>query len=370
MLDGEAPAADVVDRDHVRLRDRAPTVDEHGPVPLTAAVSWFIRLQRLRENEFPWSPAYQARWIGFDEMYGVISPEHGLYMGLLGAALGLRGMSFFMFVERDDWSWSPVNSFGKVRPNRFAAYRELVRVLSRLEADSHLADVGMLWSLRGHRAHLAETSVGWEHLFKHWMELEEPKEEQGWWRAFERMHQLDVDVRLTDVGSDTQSWPQVLIHASSSPPDREELASLVEAVEAGRTLLCSGRLEPEQRAMLRKAGTVVQVAEQDLPEAIEEAGGPSFVRAGPGLWSFAYRAEDESAFVFVVNPGESMREVSLEGSLVSDEPGGNWEELTGGAKGKGGLAEAGAQLGRSLGPKRAWVILLAGVAAGPRSVAR
>ena len=323
------------------------------------SMSWFIRLQRLRESEFPWSPEYQAGWIGFDEMYGVISPEHGLYMGLLGAALGLRGMSFFMFVERDDWNWSPINSFGKVRPNRFAAYRELVAVLRELEADSHLADVGLLWSLRGQRAHLANTSVGWEHLFKHWMELEEPKEELGWWRAFERLHEADLDFKLTDSGTDPQSWPRVLVHAGAAAPSTEEIERLATALAGGRTLLSSGRLEPQQMARLSEAGNLVLTSEQELGASIAAAGGVSFVEAGPGLWSFAYRAEGGESFVFVVNPGEEMREVSLAGSLVSGE-GGEWEELLSEARGDGGLAAAAASLGPSIGPKRAWVLRLAG----------
>jgi hypothetical protein len=320
-------------------------------------MSWFIRLQRMRA-EFPWSPEYQAGWIGFDEKYGVISPEHGLYMGLLGAALGLRGVSFFMFVERDDWNWSPLNSFGKIRPTRFAAYGTLVSALRELEADVQLADVGLLWSLEEQRAHLAETSEGWEHLFKHWMELEEPKERSRWWRLFEELHATDEDFQLVDLAGDPETWPRVLVHAGSDALTDEQLERVRGGVAGGARLILSGQLPPTQVSALREAGTVDERVDGQLADALAAAGATRYVSAGPGLWSLAYRTPAGATTVFLVNPGAEARPARPEGSVTAAN--GGWRELVTGASGSGGLEEAVAELGPLVPPKTVWVIRLEG----------
>lgn len=316
-------------------------------------VSWFIRLQRMRRNHFPWSPEYQAGWIGFDKTYGVISPEHGLYMGLLGAALGLRGMSFFMFVERDDWNWSPVNSFGKVRPRRHAAYRTVVDVLKTLEADEQFADLALLWSLREQREHLAATTPGWEDLFKHWMELEEEKERPRWWRTFVRLHAEDADFRLVDLDSDAGDWPQVLLYAGDGPLNEAELARLAGALAEGRVLIAVGRLDAADHARLSERGSVIRCRIDEAWRSAQEAGANAYVTASGGAWSFGYGAAEGTRTVFVLNPGERPARTALSGDLCSRA--GRWEELVTRRSGRGTLNEALAACDRLVPPKTVYV---------------
>jgi hypothetical protein len=319
------------------------------------AMSWFLRLQRARRG-FPWSPEYQAGWIGFDEIYGVISPEHGLYMGTLGAALGLRGMSFFMFVERDDWNWSPVNSFGKVRPTRYEAYRRLCGVMAELRADAALADVGLLWSLRDHRAHVARGVEGWEDLFKYWMLLEAPKEAPAWWSTFAALHEADADFVLTDTRTDPDAWPRVLVHAGDEPEDAV-LASMEHALQAGRTVVCAGRLTAVQRSRLERAGAVVDADPSRVWTAALSCGAASYLATGGPVWSFAYAdLEGPGRTAIFVNTGTSAAPVDAAGAVT--DAGAGWRELVSGRSGEGNVAQALRQLGGWLAPKTGYVLRL------------
>jgi Glycosyl hydrolases family 35 len=319
------------------------------------AVSWFLRLQRARPG-FPWSPEYQAGWIGFDEMYGVISPEHGLYMGTLGAALGLRGMSFFMFVERDDWNWSPLNSFGKVRPTRYEAYRRLCGVMAGLRPDALMADVGLLWSLRDHRAHVARGVEGWEDLFKYWMLLDAPKEAATWWSVFAALHESDADFVLTDTRRDPETWPPVFVHAGEEPEDAA-LASMERALQSGRTLVSAGRLDRGQRARLARAGTVVDADPSGVWSAALRAGAATYLASGGGLWSFAYAdLEGPGRTAMFVNTGTSAARIAATGTIA--DAGSRWRELVTERAGDGNVAAAVRELGGWLPPKASYVLRL------------
>jgi len=320
------------------------------------AMSWFVRLQCSRPG-FPWSPEFQCGWIGFDEYFGVISPEHGLYMGLLGAALGLRGMSFFMFVERDDWNYSPVNSFGKVRPARFEAYRRLVAVMKALEPDRHLADVGLLWSLSEHREHLAATTEGWEDLFKHWMEFEEGKEAPRWWSTFTVLHEQDADFRVIDISSDVGGWPPVVIYAGDGNLSQPESAQLEAALNAGIPVVAAGRLPP---SLAGRAG--VHPATPGTAWSVSTgAGAATYLQAGDGLWSFAYEEDGGTICVFVVNPTDSAIPATPGGRI--SQYGESWSDLLSGARGWGTLSAAIGATGALIEPKTARVVRLSGVVA-------
>jgi len=320
------------------------------------SVSWFIRLQRMRAQHFPWSPEYQAGWIGFDKMFGVITPEHGLYMGLLGAALGLRGMSFFMFVERDDWNWSPVNSFGKRRPRRHGAYTQLVDVLSTLEPDEQLADVGLLWSLREHREHLAATTAGWEDLFKHWMDLEEEKENSRWWRTFLAFHDQDADFGLVDLTDVDTDWPRVIVYAGDGNLDETEIAALESALAGDRTLLIAGRLDPVLQERLAASAELIACRPDEVWQTAKRAGARAFVEASGGAWSFAYAGDEGVTTVFVINAGDEPTRTELVGDLVTQDM--HWVELLSGRSARGSLRDAISECGEILPAKTAYVFRL------------
>jgi hypothetical protein len=318
-------------------------------VPRSQALtmSWFLRLQRARGG-FSWSPEYQAGWIGFDEEFGVISPEHGLYMGLLGAALGLRGMSFFMFVERDDWNWSPVNAFGKIRPRRFAAYKQLVTVMRQLSADRQIADAGLLWSLSEHRQHLAATTEGWEDLFKHWMALEEDKEPGRWWATFQRLQAADADFRIVDIAADVRDWPPVVIFAGGGAVEEADLAALAAALDAGIKVVAVGRLP----IGLRPHSGVFPGTPATAWGLATAAGAKRYLESSDGSWSIAYAEPAGSTVVFVVNPTPNVVPIELGGELAASGTG--WTDLLTGELGSGTLGAAFA--GRVLAPNTVRVI--------------
>jgi hypothetical protein len=266
-------------------------------------------------------------------------------------------MSFFMFVERDDWNWSPLNSFGKIRPARYTAYRKLCGVLGALAPDAALADVGLLWSLREQRRHMAAGTDGWEDLFKHWMLLDEPKESATWWRTFTRLHDTDTDFVLVDDRDDVDGWPEVIVYAGGTAPDGEEIARLEQALRAGRTLVCAGRLTAQQQTRLAGAGQVIAAAPRDVPDAAAGAGARRYVRASEGLWSFAYEDLDEPVMtVFLVNTTPEPRTAELEGELADQSF--MWRELVSGRTGSGTLRAAVEDLGSLVPSNDAYVLRL------------
>lgn len=200
------------------------------------AASWTCRLHAAR-HAFAWSAEFQAGWMSTDSENVWISPKHGAFLGLIGLALGLRGMAFYMLVERDDWFGSPINSVAKVRPERYVEYQRLIDCLRMMPPDDmQAADVGLVWTMEDHQLHLGSRGGSWADLFKGWIQFEEPKEGPTWWAAFRLLHDEDVDFRLFDPSLD-QPPPRVLIWAGGLGLSEQAWIGLSAAVRSGTTIL-------------------------------------------------------------------------------------------------------------------------------------
>jgi hypothetical protein len=188
------------------------------------------------------------------------------------------------------------------------------------------------------------------------MLLEAPKEAATWWSTFAALHEADADFVLTDTRDEPDAWPRVLVHAGDEPGDAL-LASMEHALRGGRTLVCAGRLTAAQRALLERAGAVVDADPSGVWTAALSCGAASYLATGGLVWSFAYAdLEGSGRTAILVNTGTAAAPVDAAGTVT--HAGARWRELVSGRSGEGDLAAALRELGAWLAPKSGYVLRL------------
>jgi hypothetical protein len=281
--------------------------------------NWWIRLQRA-QFEFAWAADIQAGWIGLDDAFGFVSEEHSEYVPMAAQAAGIRGVNFYSFVERDDWSYSPVNATGKVRPNRYAAFRRVVASYAGIgQRDEQLCDVGLLYSLADHQSIYFKSAQDWSTLADHWAMFDEPKASAGWWRTFNRLVEADVDFRLWIPGVSIGTRPRILVHASLPIETPEVLESLGAAISQTERVVAVTAIASETPsgvvsatvknavAAAESEGRLVRCSSDDVVDVLASLGAKSYVRADSGrVWTFLYRAEDGSLVLGAWNAGDEV----------------------------------------------------------------
>ncbi|HKG38043.1 MAG TPA: beta-galactosidase [Conexibacter sp.] len=285
--------------------------------------SWYCRVLRATAR-FPWAPELQGgpsiKPAADERFFGVMDPDQPRFNALFSAALGLRGMSYYMLVERDDTHYAPINPIGVPRPQA-ARLVGAVEAVKQLRPDRQLADVGLIWSSDHHRMAVASQFDSWADLFRIGRQVEEPKELPAWWSVFRQLHADDADFGLATAAN----WDafEVLIYAGPDFLAADELTALAGWVEAGGTLIVATAL-PERdrhgersatidaaRASLLASGRVILRPWGRIADALRLAGAEDHVRAAePGVWTSAY-ADADGWTVFVVNTGEAPASATL-----------------------------------------------------------
>jgi hypothetical protein len=246
-------------------------------------------------------------------------------MTQLAVALGLRGLNYYVFVERDDGYGAPISPLGKVRP-RLERVAEGVRMARAVRADVPLAEVDLLWSLDHHRLAIAERFPSWHQLHHVWTGIDQPQELPGWWETFTALHEHDVDFAVTPL--ERAHADRVLVYAGPDAVAAEQFAAVADAVEQGAHLVAralptralDGR--DDELAQLRDRMTAtgrVHLGEPvDVPAVLARLGRKTPVSAGrSGLWTTAYEGPD-AFWLFVVNPtdAEVVADVKVAGRLA------------------------------------------------------
>jgi|GEM_PF-5598852 len=298
---------------------------QNMPGEQALVANWWIRLQRA-QFEFAWSADIQAGWIGLDETFGFISAEHSEYIPLAAQAAGIRGVNFYSFVERDDWNYSPVNATGKIRPNRYDAFRRVVASYAGIgQRDEQLCDVGLLYSILDHQAIYFTSSQDWSSLADHWAMFEEPKASAGWWRTFRALVEADVDFRLWIPGVSSGTRPRILVHAGLPIEASEALECLAVEVSQAEHVVAVTDIASQTPGGVVSAAVKVAVAEaesegrlvwcrsEDIVDVVAALGAKSYVRADHHgrVWTFLYRADDGSVVLGVWNAGQERYEGPL-----------------------------------------------------------
>ncbi len=290
-------------------------IDNYMPAQLPGdqplVVSWYYRLARTR-TKFPWSPEFQAGiWVGMDKTFGVIDDAHVQFMGLLGLALGIRGLNYYMFVDRDNWHYSPVNERGEKR-EFFASYQKVISIARALKKDTHLADVGLLWDLSWNHAHLISCYRGLKDMIRYWMDFNGPKENSAWWRVFCYLSDTDTDFDLVDATVNPLD-KQVLIYTGEEFVDVEVMRKITEYVENGGKLVVTTQLPTKDlthqvngemekfKQKLEQSPQVISIELTQLGETLVNLGVNNYIHTPTkGVWSFVYRTKMDWV-VFVAN---------------------------------------------------------------------
>lgn len=308
--------------------------DMKGEIALVA--NWWYRLHAAR-FPFSWAAEFQAGWIGLDEEFGFISPRHCEYMPMAAQAAGLRGLSFFMFIERDDWNYSPVNLFGKIRPNRYERFVRAIRSYRGLASDdAQKADIGLIWSLEAHQARYLGANRDWSTLTQHWMRCDEPKELPAFWEVYRRLCDWDVDFRFWIPGVTKGEMPGVLVYAGP-PFAGEGMAAFLKEIAASNcwlialtplpTLDLAGRPSPglvEASRMAMQRERSVRGRPEDLPSLLSLAGARAYARSGKaGVWTYVYEDAQGALVLGIWNSNAEPYEgpVQLAGELLGE---GSW----------------------------------------------
>jgi glycosyl hydrolase family 35 len=287
------------------------------PGPQKLVVSWYWRVLRATLR-LPWAPELQGgpsiKSPELERHFGIMDVDQPRRNTLLSAALGMRGLSYYMLVERDDTHYAPINPLGVVRPQA-RRLRDAVEAVAQLGPDRHLADVALIWSLDHHRCQVATTFDGWDRLFHVGRQTDAPKELAPWWFTFDQLHQADADFALATA--DNWDAYDVLIYAGPDFLAEEQLLRLAEWVERGGRLVvatalpdrgrdgeCSGAMLAARRALLNSPRVLLRPWGH-VEDGLRWAGAEPYVRAAAAdVWTFAYEDADGWT-LFAVNVGEA-----------------------------------------------------------------
>lgn len=67
---------------------------------------------------------------------GVLTPNHYRLITLSALLGGACGWNWYMLVNRDNWYMSPINEWGRVRPELYGVFRDLVRIFRQMNPPS------------------------------------------------------------------------------------------------------------------------------------------------------------------------------------------------------------------------------------------
>lgn len=260
---------------------------------------WWYGLQRTRLGH-NWAPEFWCgKWLELGQDTSIFDPHHYEYVVMLGIAAGLRGANFFMFVERDDWHYSPVSAIAKPRPNLLQPFSRILPLMNALQADERLVAVGLIWSLADNQELLVEKHQDWTTLSSTWWEDDRPKEHKAWWDSLRSLVDADVDFRLVDADHPNLEGLDVLVKAGAGTVSNVLAAELEPWVAGGGIVVLAGDESPSgARGDQNHAPTI---SPGRLAEGLRELKAVDYTRADrPGIWSTSYRGPDY-VVMFVVN---------------------------------------------------------------------
>jgi hypothetical protein len=240
--------------------------------------AWWNGVQRAT-TPFHWAPElWCGRWLEWGQDTSVFDPDHYRFCMLAQCAMGLRGMNYFVLVERDDWHYSPISAIGKIREAAALAVRDVNSVVAQLGADRRLATVALPWSLPQHQVNLADRGFDWTQLSSIWTEQGTAKEGRAWWSAFTALTRADVDFDIVSVDDlRLADYPFVVVPTGLAGPTG-----------------CRGRL--------------ISAGPDELVDELERAGGVSAIQSSvPGIYTSLYHGAGGGEVVgFCINPADRI----------------------------------------------------------------
>ena len=246
-------------------------------------------------SSLPYIPELESGiWHGWHYEVGALGPNHYRLMCLSALLGGIAGWNWYMLVNRDNWYMSPINEWGRKRPELFTAFQQLVRLYQELDPPA--------------LTKLAQTAVTHDPLQRG---TERPGQE-----LLQALYEADIDYEFFDVNQGECSQP-LLFYAGGawlSVPAQERLRRYV--LEGGH-LVCLGayprlddRLRPHNAlGIVEPAGILSGAIEKlRLDLAIGPTATPLGIVDSPWLGSYT------------TVPGEPvLAERRLSGKLTAEE---------------------------------------------------
>ncbi len=96
----------------------------------------FLHLLRYMRSyaALPFIAEFQAGiWHGWHQISGILTPQHYQLAAVSALLAGVAGWNWYMLVNRDNWYMSPINEWGRTRPELFDVFRRLVALFEAVD---------------------------------------------------------------------------------------------------------------------------------------------------------------------------------------------------------------------------------------------
>ncbi len=191
----------------------------------------FLHLLRYMRSyaALPFIAEFQAGiWHGWHQISGILTPQHYQLAAVSALLAGVAGWNWYMLVNRDNWYMSPINEWGRTRPELFDVFQRIVKLFEIVDPPS--------------LTKLSETSVA--------LDILDRSSEIGGFDDPLRTacYQADVDYECFDLASGEIRKP-LLLYSRHRWTDAAAQRRLLDYVESGGHLVLFDQL-PVQDASL------------------------------------------------------------------------------------------------------------------------
>jgi beta-galactosidase len=85
-------------------------------------------------SKLPYIAEFEAgTWHDWLGDVGMLSSNHYVMAGISALSAGVAGWNWYMLVNRDNWYQSPINEWGRTRPDLFAAFQKMVSLYNEVQ---------------------------------------------------------------------------------------------------------------------------------------------------------------------------------------------------------------------------------------------
>ncbi len=169
-------------------------------------------------SSLPYIPEFEAGiWHDWLADVGALPPNHYRLMALSALLAGAAGWNWYMLVNRDNWTQSPINEWGRTRPDLFAAFRQITDLYRAIDPPRLVKQT--------------HTAVTFD-------PLQRGTERPGH-ALLHSLYEADIDYEFWDVSRASTASPLAL-YAGGPWLAREGQQQLVNYVESGGHLICVG----------------------------------------------------------------------------------------------------------------------------------
>ena len=208
-------------------------------------------------SKFPWSPEFQcgSSMMGF----GPTPSRHEKLVTFFALASGMRGMNYYMFVERERWEgYCPVTENGKIRPEWFA-FKHFNKVLNEIDwvRMKRQCSIGLLWDMGNFWRYLYQGGRKFNIQPADYTDVGSTSYEcaqEPLWAYVKTLVKSDTNFDMVDDRSDLSAYP-VILYAEPRFLGSAYQKKLADYVRGGGRLIFLG--SPPNRGLLGKPSAVL-----------------------------------------------------------------------------------------------------------------